>query len=251
MLPKNEIIVKDNPTHLAQTAATIFSGTARTSVSEKERFVVAISGGSTPRTMHRMLAQEPYRSEIPWDKTHIFWVDDRCVPVNDRASNYGAVKKDLLERIPIPGEQIHPMPGEAPPEDGAIKYQGVLMNFFQLEEGQFPIFDLIFLGMGPDGHTASLFPGQRALNEKKRLVVAVKGGSPDVNRLTMTYPVLNRAGQIVFLVSGKGKCEILKTAFENREARLPAQKIRPINGGLIWLLDRDAASLLPGNREMS
>jgi 6-phosphogluconolactonase len=189
-----------------------------------------------------MLAEEPYRSETPWNRTSLFWVDERCVPVTDEGSNYGAAKRDLLEKVPLPVAQIHPMPVEAPPDEGAVEYQGVIQNFFQSGEGQFPAFDLIFLGIGADGHTASLFPGQRALEEKDRLVVAVKGGNPDVGRLTMTYPLLNRARQVVILVSGKGKAAIMKILLEEKQVRLPAGKIKPIDGTLTWLIDQDAAT---------
>jgi 6-phosphogluconolactonase len=136
------------------------------------------------------------------------------------------------------------MPVEPPPDKGAAKYQREIQKFFQLGEGQFPVYDLIFLGIGADGHTASLFPRQRALQEKKKLVAAVKGGNPDVNRLTMTYPTLNQARQIAILVSGKGKATVLKTLFDDKQARLPAGRIKPENGILTWLIDRDAASEL-------
>ncbi len=246
MPSKAETIIEENPTRLAMTAANIFAVTAKNYVTKNGRFIVALSGGSTPREMHRLLAEEPYRLDVPWDKTHIFWVDERCVPENNPASNYGVAKKDFLDRISIPLEQIHPMPGEAPPEDGAILYTRELQKNFQLEEGDFPVFDLIVLGVGKDGHTASLFPGHGALKERERWVVAVKGGVPNVSRLTMSYPVLNHARQTVFLASGKEKAEILKTLLENSRAQLPAQNVQPINGKLTWLLDRDAASLLTG-----
>lgn len=244
MIPKTQIIIKDNPTHLALEAANIFATIARESVSQREHFSVAISGGSTPRDTHKMLAEDPYVSEIPWDKTHIFWVDERCVPENNPASNYGRAKRDFLDQVPIPQKQVYPMPGNASPEDGAIKYQRKLIDFFQLGAGKFPVFDLIFLGIGTDGHTASLFPGQIALEEKTKLVVAVKGGNPDLSRLTMTYQVLNHARQIVFLVSGKKKAAVLKAIFKHGKADLPAQRVQPITGELTWLLDNEAASLV-------
>jgi 6-phosphogluconolactonase len=240
-----EIIVKDNPTHLAQTGAELFTSVAQASVQERGRFTVAVSGGSTPRLMHRLLAEEPYCSKTPWGKTSLFWVDERCVPVTDDGNNYGAARSDLLERVPLPTAQIYPMPVEMPPDEGAVEYQKVIQNSFQLGEGQFPIFDLIFLGIGADGHTASLFPGQSSIEEKKRLVIAVKGGIPNVSRLTMTYPTLNQARQLVILVSGTGKAAVLKTLFEDKQARLPAGRINPTNGTLTWLVDRDAAEALP------
>jgi 6-phosphogluconolactonase len=240
----SKVIITNNLSQFARKGADIFTTTAKDCVAKNGRFVVAISGGSTPRSIHRLFVDEPYCSEIPWGKTHIFWVDDRCVPENNQASNYGGAKKDFLDRVSIPTEQIHHMPGEAPPEDGALRYQEELTKFFQPEGEGFPVFDLIFLGIGEDGHTASLFPGQRALEERERFVVAVKGGDPNVSRLTMTYPVLNRGTLIVFIVSGKKKASILKAVLEEDQARFPAQKIQPLNGTLVWLLDQEAASLL-------
>jgi 6-phosphogluconolactonase len=239
-------IIKEDPADLAHAAAKIFAVSARDSVSQNGRFIVALSGGSTPRLTHRILGQEPYVKEIPWEKTYLFWVDDRCVPEFSPANNYGTAKKDFLERVPIPLEQVHPMPVGAPPERGASMYQNELETFFRRHGDELPVFDLIFLGIGEDGHTASLFPGQRALEEKEKWVVAVKGGNPDLRRLTMTYTVLNRARQLIFLVSGKEKAAIVRAVFEPVEPPFPAQKIRPVHGTLVWLLDRDAASFLPG-----
>ncbi len=239
-----QIIVAYDRSELAETAANIFTSTAKECVTQKNLFTVAISGGSTPRDMHKLLAEEPYGSAIPWDKTHIFWVDERCVGVDDPASNFGLAKKDFLKRIPILLEHIHPMPGEIAPEEGVKNYQGEMQKVFQTREEDFPIFDLIFLGMGEDGHTASLFPGAKSPGAPDRWVTAVKGGNPNVYRLTLTYDVLNRAQRVYFLVSGKKKAPIVKTVLENKDVRLPAQKIQPVKGKLTWLLDREAASLL-------
>jgi len=232
---------------MAAEGAEIFRMTAIDCVKKERRFFVAISGGSTPRPMHRLFAEEPYYSEIPWDKIDLFWVDERCVPQDDPASNFGAAKQDLLNRIPIPLGHIHPMPVDIPPQEGALTYEREIKDYFQLKEGEFPVFDLIYLGLGNDGHTASLFPGHKALGETKRLVVAVKGGDLHVSRITMTYPVFNHARQIVFMVSGKGKSLVLKTTFEKRKDLLPAQRVRPFRGKMTWLLDREAASLLSGD----
>jgi len=238
------IIIEPDAAGLAHKGAEIFSRSARKSVDAEGRFMVAISGGSTPRDMHRLLAEEPFLSDIPWDRADIFWVDDRCVPGNDPASNYGAAMQDFLDRIPIPRNHIHPMPTGLPPEEGALIYQEELINSFQSGESDFPQFDLVFLGIGTDGHTASLFPGRWALEEKSRLVIAVRGGNPDVNRLTMTFPLLNRAREIIFLVSGEKKAETVKTIIEYPEARLPAQEIQSLNGTLTWIMDRESASML-------
>jgi 6-phosphogluconolactonase len=240
-MAKTEVIIKDNPAQLAQAGAELFTRVAVASVNERDLFSVAVSGGSTPRLMHRLLAEEPHCSRTPWDKTSLFWVDERCVPVTDEGSNYGAAKIDLLKKVPLPAAQVYPMPVEMPPDEGAVEYQRVIEKYFQLEKGKCPVFDLIFLGIGADGHTASLFPGQGSLQERKRLVIAVKGGTPNVPRLTMTYPTLNQARQIVILVSGNGKAGVLKTLFEDSQARLPAGRIKPSNGRLTWLIDQDAA----------
>ena len=244
MRADREIIIERNATQLAKRGAQIFSQTAKESVNRHGRFAVALSGGSTPRPMHRLLSEEPYVSEIAWHKIHIFWTDERLVPFEYPDSNFGAARKDFLEKVPIPPDHIHPMPVSCLPEQGAALYQEELEEFFQRFGGNNPAFDLIFLGIGEDGHTASLFPAQEALQEKKRWVVAVKGGNPDVHRLTMTCPLINHARQVVFLVSGRQKAEILESISEKRQLRLPAQKIQPLGGKLTWLVDQDAASLL-------
>ncbi len=240
----NNRIVKDNPDDLAKEAAMIFSAAALECASEKGLFTVALSGGSTPKLMHRLLAEEPFLSEIPWIRTHIFWVDERCVPEDHLSNNFAAAKKDLIDRVPIPESHVYPMPAQVPSEKGAVEYQRILSDFFNLGPGKLPHFDLIFLGMGTDGHTASLFPDQRVLEENERLVVSVKGGDPDVYRLTITIPVLNNARNIVFLISGRKKAHIIKSVFENNQVSLPAKRVCPVDGTLIWLMDREAASSL-------
>jgi len=237
------ILTASDPADLARRGADLFSRIGKESVQLRGCFAVALSGGSTPRPMHRMLCEEPYFSTIPWSRTHIFWVDERCVPADDSASNYGAARADLLDRVPVLCDQVHPMPMDLPPGAGATAYQEELMRFFQSPPSKIPVFDLIILGIGTDGHTASLFPGQSALREQKRLVVPVRGGDPPlVDRLTMTLPLLNNAGEIVFLVSGKKKAPILKSIIEGASVQYPAQMIRPVHGNLTWLLDREAAS---------
>jgi 6-phosphogluconolactonase len=244
MARKPEVIVTSDSTELALAAVRIFVKAAKDSVARKGCFTVALSGGSTPRHMNRMLAQEPHCASIAWGKTHIFWVDERCVPVNDSASNYGTARSDFLGRIPIPVDHVHPMPGEAAPEEGAEIYRNELKTFFASKEGEFPAFDLILLGIGLDGHTASLFPATPSAALSRKWVAAVKGGTPDVHRLTLTYHILNRANHICFLVSGESKAPIVKVTFENKQAGLPAQKVQPINGRLTWLMDQQASSLL-------
>jgi 6-phosphogluconolactonase len=242
---KPQIIIRDSLSELAGTGADIFASSAKETAINKGRFVTAISGGATPGPMHRLLSVGPYLSEIPWSKTHIFWVDDRCVPVSGTASNYGEARRHFLDMVPIPPDHIHNISVDVPPEEGALRYEGELIKFFGLKRGEFPVFDLIFTGIGTDGHTASLFPKSSALEENEKLVLSVKGGDPMVHRLTMTLPVLNNAKKIVFLVSGKNKSEILRDLLMQRQKGLPAGLIKPANGEIIWLVDREAASLLP------
>jgi 6-phosphogluconolactonase len=243
---EKSVIIEPNTSQMAKKGAEIFSQVAKKSVETSGRFSAAISGGSTPRETHRLLGEEPFLSDIPWDKTDIFWVDERCVPENDPANNFGIAKKDFLDRVPIPEAQVHPMRVEGSPEKGASHYQQELHEYFKTGADEFPVFDLIFLGLGTDGHTASLFPGQGSLDEKERLVVAVKGGNPELSRLTMTYPVLNSGRQIVFMVSGRKKAEVVKTVLEDKQRRFPSQGIEPAKGKLIFLIDGEAASLLSG-----
>lgn len=245
MLEKSDIIIVPDGSKLAQKGAEIFYQRAKDSVSSRRNFKVAVSGGSTPMAMYRLLGQKPFISDVPWHQTHIFWVDERLVPVDDPASNFGAARSDWLEKVAIPKDQVHPMPVQLKPKDSADRYQTALEEYFTVRENNYPVFDLIFLGIGTDGHTASLFPDDPVAQDTKKWVICVKGGEPDVYRLTLTYPVLNHARCVCFMVSGKKKAPIINTVFVNPEARLPAQRIGPENGALVWLLDEEAASLLP------
>jgi 6-phosphogluconolactonase len=244
---KQKIIIKDDPILLAKQAAEIFVASARRSIDKKGLFSVAISGGTTPRIMNKMLATEPYIQNIPWQKTHIFWVDERCVPQDSPESNYGAAKRDVIDNVPIPQTHVRRITCGLSPRESAKDYQKILSDFFSFENTRIPRFDLIYLGMGADGHIASLFPGQKSLFEKEKLVVAVKGGNPNVNRITMTLPLLNQARHIVFLITGEKKARTVKKVLEDRAIQLPAQKIRPLNGQLTWLMDNGAAALLSGD----
>jgi 6-phosphogluconolactonase len=238
-----QVFIEKNSDGLAEKGAQLFEQKMLESLKEKGHFSVALSGGSTPRGMHRTLAGRP---TLPWEAAQIFWGDERCVSATDPSSNYGTAWEDLLGKIPLSAEQIHPMPGQMKPDQGARQYERELTRAFSLGEGscQFPEFDMIFLGLGKDGHTASLFPGQSSLMETKRMVVAVRGGDPDVSRLTLTYPVLNMARQVVFMVSGEEKAQVARAVLEAKDERLPARRVQPVNGFMTWLLDREAASLL-------
>ncbi len=238
------IIIAENADRLAVMGVELFCRNARRGIERSGRFAVAISGGSTPRAMHRLLAREPYVSEICWQKIHLFWVDERLVPAHDPASNYGAAREDFLAAVPIPTEQVYSMTSEKPPEDAAAEYQQKLEACFGKGPEKFPRFDMIFLGVGPDGHTASIFPDDYTAETTDLPVVPVKGGNPDLYRLTLTVPVLNHAKCAVFIVSGRGKAPLVKTLLTAEPSQLPARKIQPVNGRLVWLLDCEAAELL-------
>ncbi len=244
MIECGKILIKDNPEDLAWAGAELFCKAAETAVSQKGCFTVALSGGSTPRPMHRLLTKDPFRTGIPWNQTHVFWVDERMVSYDHPHSNFGLFRNDLLDHVSLPAANIHPMPNTKTPDENAFLYQKQLDGFFNPPRYQYPVFDLIVLGLGNDGHIASLFPGTPDPENKAAWVMPVKGGNPDVFRLTLTFPVLNNAARLLFLVSGKEKAEVIHEVFEKPSADLPAQHIRPHRCRPTWLLDRLAASML-------
>ncbi len=224
---------------LAQEAAKRFLALAEAAVAERGRFAVALSGGSTPGALYRLLASPPYSSRLPWSRSHLFWGDERCVPPDDPGSSYRLVAETLLAGAPVPLGGIHRMTGEWEPERAAQDYERTLRAFFGAE---LPRFDLVLLGLGKDGHTASLFPGAPALGETERWCVpaVAQYENRPAHRLTLTLPVLNAARNILFLVSGAEKAAIVRTVLENPAAQLPAQHIQPTAGELTWLLDAPA-----------
>jgi len=240
----SRIVIAEDARDLARKGADFFSRAVEESRDDADGFSVALSGGTTPRPMYRRLAGPPYLSDLPWQTVQVFWVDERLVPYDHADSNFGAAREDVLNRVPIPSHHLHPMPVQAGSEEGAVQYERKLKDFFQ-EARDGPLFDLVYLGVGKDGHTASLFPGQAVVGESDRWVLGVKGGDPLVPRLTLTLPVLNRAKRVIFMISGHEKAPVLKALWEDKDQSLPAGMIRPLYGELIWLLDREAASLLP------
>ncbi|MBW1800425.1 MAG: 6-phosphogluconolactonase [Deltaproteobacteria bacterium] len=244
MTSQPHIIVEGNPGLFAERGAFLFMQIAQDSVSKRGEFLVAISGGSSPRPIHRLLVKTALIEEIPWGRMHLFWVDERCVESASPESNYGNAKRDFLDQAPIPDDYVHPMPGTLPPVTGAQIYQNELEKIVPGGEGGPPVFDLICLGVGSDGHTASLFPDHPALAESKKKVVHVKGGNPYTHRLTLTYPVLNHARHIIIMALGKGKAGVMKHIAEEGEPFLPIQRIQPVAGTVTWLLDREAASMI-------
>lgn len=243
MHPAVIIIIKRTAFQIAMQAAELFAETAVEAVKKSGQFSVAVSGGDTPRLFFHLLTKNPFHSRIPWEKTDIFWVDERCVPVNHPASNFGTARVGFLDLLPLPKQRIHPMPGELMPEQGAQVYEKELICFFELKNGNLPAFDLIFLGMGKDGHTASIFPGQPSLDEKNKLVLPVMGGEPNVDRLTLTLPVLNNAGKVVFIVTALSKERTIRKVLAGDPCDLPAVKVNPVHGELIWMITGDPALL--------
>ncbi|MBI1745915.1 MAG: 6-phosphogluconolactonase [Acidobacteria bacterium] len=244
---RGDISVCRDLEQLSRRAAHQWARWADEFVMAKGRFTVALSGGSTPRALYARLAGEPFRDCVPWSKVHLFWGDERCVPPDHGDSNYGMVKEALLSKVPIPPENIHRMPGERKdPVRAAFEYEQTLAEFFNLSRTELPRFDLILLGLGEDGHTASLFPGTVVLHERKRLAAAPYVEKLHTYRLTLTPPVLNHAANILFMVSGEAKATILREVLEGeyQPEQRPAQLIRPTPERLLWMIDRAAASRL-------
>lgn len=245
-----EYHVSDGPVALSHAAARHFLEGARAAVQARGKARLAISGGSTPKATFKLLADptEPYRSQMPWEQMDIYWVDERCLPPDHPDSNYHMTRETLLDHVPIPEAQVHRMQGELDPEEAAAKYESELRNQFRLEGAQAPVFDLLALGMGDDGHTASLFPHTEAVHEMMRLVVANHVPQQKYNwRVTLTWPVIVEARDIFFLIAGKDKAEPVHRVLQGPydPETLPSQLIQPRSGRLLMLLDCQAASLLP------
>lgn len=245
--PPREVFVASDPRALADAAAERFAEIAEMAVARAGRFMVALAGGSTPKGLYARLAAEPYRTRIPWSRTHVFWGDERCVPPAHAESNFRMATETLLRHVPIPPAQMYRMRGEDPnPDRAAAEYTQLLKEIFQLAAGILPRFDLVLLGMGTDGHTASLFPGSRALGEVTRLVVAPYVEHVAGYRLTLTLPALNEAAVILFLVAGDDKAPMLRRVLEGpaRTNLLPVELIWPRSGTVAWFVDAAAARLL-------
>lgn len=228
---------------LSVAAAEIFAAEARQAVQARGRFVVALSGGNTPQQTYELLTLEPFREQIPWQNIHFFWGDERCVPDDDPRNNARMARQALLNHVPVPAEQVHPMVCGRSPRSAAVEYEGLLRGFFPAGH---PRFDLVLLGLGENGHTASLFPGTSVLEEHQRWVAEVSVAGERLYRLTLTTTVINQAALVVFLVSGCAKAPILRKIFDDTQVpnNIPARLIDPVDGELLWLVDRDAASLL-------
>jgi len=225
------------------------SSSGSLSAHTEPKVTVALAGGATPKLLYTLLATEPHRRHLPWPRTHVFWGDERCVPPDHPESNYRMAHEALLRHLPIPPEQIHRMRGEDPdPERAAAEYEERLRTAFHGQAGALPRLDLVLLGMGADGHTASLFPHTEAVREQQRWVVRNHVPKLQADRLTLTAPVINWGATILFLVAGNDKAAALQEVLEGPAdpERLPAQLIRPTAGRLVWLVDLAAASRLAG-----
>jgi len=240
--PQTEVY--DNPQELAWAAALRFAGMAEQCVSERGKFTVALSGGSTPRAMLALLAQKPFADSLPWNSIYFFWGDERCVPPDHADSNYRMAREALLAKVAVPQENIFRVHAEDQNhEQAADTYSATIRQFFNSET---PQFDLIFLGMGADGHTASLFPGTAALQITDRIAAANFVEKLTAWRITLTAQTINHARQVIFLVAGEEKAAVLKEVLEGKRQpeTYPSQLIHPVSQSLLWMLDEAAASLL-------
>jgi len=238
-----ELRVVDTAAELFRAAAREFVSLASQAVKDKGRFCVALSGGSTPKKLYSLLAGSEAKA-VPWDRTYFFFGDERHVPPDDPESNHRMANEAMFSKAPVPPGNIFRIHAEENATLAAEEYEDTLRKFFDLAPDQLPRFDLILLGVGPDGHTASLFPGSAALNETKRLVVANWVEKFKTDRITLTFPVLNNAAFVMFLASGSDKAGILREVFDNPAANLPSQRVRPEHGQLVWMADREAVGLL-------
>lgn len=242
-------IVEKDPEALAIRAARYFADQVTKAAQVRPFARVAISGGHTPKRMFELLAAAPYRDEIPWNKVELFWVDERMVPPDHPDSNYRMTREALLDHVPIRPDRIIRIHGEGTPAGAAIQYKLAIQKALQLEGFEQPAFDLVALGMGPDGHTASLFPHTGALQERL-MEIAVANHVPsqkDAWRVTLTWPVINNAQNVFFLIQGEDKAEVLHSVLlgPRDPEQYPSQLIWPRSGKLTLLLDSAAASLLP------
>jgi 6-phosphogluconolactonase len=226
---------------LARAAAKYFAARSIDAVAQRGSFTVALSGGSTPKILYQLLADsnEPFRNQIPWANTHFFWSDERHVPPDHPDSNYRMVNEVMLSRVPVSESNVHRVASENPnATEAAEAYEQTLV---QIMTADLPRLDLILLGVGVDGHTASIFPGSEVLHETTRLVAAPWVEKLKTFRITMTLPLLNNAASVVFLVSGAEKAQIVEEVLQDAR-RYPAEAVKPINGDLLWMLDKEAAS---------
>jgi len=245
-----EYRVYDGADALSRAAAEHFLETAQAAVAARGKARIAISGGNTPKRTFELMANpaERYLKAMPWDKIELDWVDERCVPPDHPDSNYRMTREAMLSKVPLKPEQVHRIEGEFAPDEAAARYESALRGQFRLEGAEVPRFDVLALGMGDDGHTASLFPHTAALHELGRIAVANHvPQQKETWRVTLTWPVIVEAAEVFFLIGGKDKADPLHHVLQGPydPETYPSQLIQPKSGKLLYLLDRDAAALLP------
>ena len=242
MRKNKEVFVFKNTDDMSEFAIKIWADVAREAIKKKGFFTVALSGGQTPKFLYKKLAGKS--KKLPWNKTHIFLVDERFVSENDPYSNYRMIKKDLLDKVIIPKRNIYPVAVEGTVGEAACDYQKEIKDFFNLKKDKLPSFDLVTLGIGGDGHTASLFPSDAAVHQKRALITTVSRGDVKCERITMTFPVINNSKNIIFMITGKNKSKVLKDVLAKPNSRLPASLVWPKKGKLTFLVDIKAGSSL-------
>lgn len=237
------VTVYQDSAALSRGVAELFAQQARLAVEARGRFLALLSGGQTPRPSYQLLAREPLCGSIPWGGVHLFWGDERWVAPSDPRSNFGMARQAFIDQVPLGEGQLHAVPYESSPRESALSYERMLRDFFEPAP---PRFDLVLLGLGENGHTASLFPGADALFEPRRWVREVYLAEEGMHRVTTTTSLINQAQLIAFVVAGQGKAAMLRRVLEGERTpkELPAQLIHPSRGRLLWLADREAASLL-------
>ncbi|GAB3655340.1 6-phosphogluconolactonase [Echinicola sediminis] len=241
------INIQKDPAELGKVAANLFVASAKAAIAEKGKFNVALTGGSSPVKLYKLLAEPSYKSQVDWDKVFVFWGDERWVPLEDEQSNAGMAYATLLNHVPVPKENIYPMwAAGITPEARAAEYS----QYLEKELGDSGEFDLILLGMGDDGHCASLFPGTKVLEEQEKWVEGYFLESKDIYRITLTAPLINKAKKIVFFVFGENKSQALYEVLEGdrNPSQYPSQLIQPNEGEMLWLVDEAAASKLKATK---
>src|SRR5580692_1368433 len=236
-----------DPAEVARGAARLFVDYAWQSIAKDGQFMVALSGGKTPQQMFQLLASDEFRGQVDWAKVHVFWSDERAAPPTSPESNYGMARRELLIKVPIPEGNVHRMEAEKPGIGRAAhEYEEVLRKYLDLDDRGFPRFHLIFLGLGKDGHTASLFPGTRVPRQTSRWVSTPLVTKLNMRRMTLTLPVLDAASRVIFLVAGSEKAQILHAVLQEKpDPPLPAQLVQPRELGMkIFLVDKAAAAML-------
>ena len=226
---------------LSFAAAHFFVAECHRCIAKKGKFVVALSGGNTPKRFYQILASHDFSRNIPWEKVFLFWSDERFVAHTDKESNYRMVKENLLDHIPIPEKNIFPVPVNDTAKKSASGYEKTIGHFFKNKKN---VFDWLLLGIGDDGHTASLFPGTDILKEKKILVKEVWVEQKKSWRISFTLPLINKAAQVIFLVAGKDKAAVIADILNHKKIKpaLPAQLIKPVKGTIYWMLDEEATA---------